>query len=156
MYNAIVEISKGSNIKYEYDKDARLLRLDRILHNSNVFPYNYGYIPGTISGDGDPLDIIVLCDYPIHPGALISCKIIGGILTTDENGVDHKIIATLEDKCDPSASTVNDITDISRHTLNGIIYFLEHYKDGEKNKFIVVGDSYDREEALRIIHDAEY
>ena len=80
MYNAIIEISKGSNMKYEYDKDAECLRLDRILHNSNVFPYNYGYIPGTLSDDGDPLDIIILCDYPIQPGAMVSCKILGGMM----------------------------------------------------------------------------
>ena len=76
MYNVIIEISKGSNMKYEYDKDAECLRLDRILHNSNVFPYNYGYIPGTLSDDGDPLDIIILCDYPIQPDAMVSCKIV--------------------------------------------------------------------------------
>ena len=112
MYNAIIEISKGSNMKYEYDKDAVCLRLNRILHNSNVFPYNYGYIPGTLSDDGDPLDIIILCDYPIQPGAMVSCKILGGIMTTDESGGDHKILAVLSDKCDPKSThfTANPYT----------------------------------------------
>jgi len=82
-------------MKYEYDKDAECLRLDRILHNSNVFPYNYGYIPGTLSDDGDPLDIIILCDYPIQPGAMVSCKILGGIMTRDESGGDHKMLMIL-------------------------------------------------------------
>ena len=151
MYNAIIEISKGSNMKYEYDKDAECLRLDRILHNSNVFPYNYGYIPGTLSDDGDPLDIIILCDYPIQPGAMVSCKILGGIMTTDESGGDHKILAVLSDKCDPKSVhfTANP------YTLECIRYFLEHYKDGEKNKFIQLGETYGREEALLIIYDSE-
>jgi len=64
---AFIEISKGSNLKYEFDKENQCLALDRILHNSNVFPYNYGYVPNTLSDDGDPLDIIILCDYAIHP-----------------------------------------------------------------------------------------
>lgn len=138
-------------MKYEYDKDAECLRLDRILHNSNVFPYNYGYIPGTLSDDGDPLDIIILCDYPIQPGAMVSCKILGGIMTTDESGGDHKILAVLSDKCDPKSAhfTANP------YTLECIRYFLEHYKDGEKNKFIKLGETYGREEALRIIYDSE-
>ena len=99
-------------MKYEYDKDAVCLRLNRILHNSNVFPYNYGYIPGTLSDDGDPLDIIILCDYPIQPGAMVSCKILGGIMTTDESGGDHKILAVLSDKCDPKSThfTANPYT----------------------------------------------
>jgi inorganic pyrophosphatase len=155
MYNAIIEISKGSNMKYEYDKDAECLRLDRILHNSNVFPYNYGYIPGTLSDDGDPLDIIILCDYPIQPGAMVSCKILGGIMTTDESGGDHKILAVLSDKCDPKSVHFIDVDDINPYTLECIRYFLEHYKDGEKNKFIKLGESYGREEALRIIYDSE-
>jgi inorganic pyrophosphatase len=151
MYNAIIEISKGSNMKYEYDKVAECLRLDRILHNSNVFPYNYGYIPGTLSDDGDPLDIIILCDYPIQPGAMVSCKILGGIMTRDESGGDHKILAVLSDKCDPKSThfTANP------YTLECIRYFLEHYKDGEKNKFIQLGETYGREEALLIIYDSE-
>ena len=155
MYNAIIEISKGSNMKYEYYKDAECLRLDRILHNSNVFPYNYGYIPGTLSDDGDPLDIIILCDYHIQPGAMVSCKILGGIMSTDESGGDHKILAVLSDKCDPKSTHFTDVNHINPYTLECIRYFLEHYKDGEKNKFIKLGETYGREEALLIIYDSE-
>ena len=108
---AFIEISKGSNMKYEYDKTHNCLVLDRILHNSNVFPYNYGYVPNTLSDDGDPLDIIILCDYTIIPGARVSCKIIGGIHTEDESGGDHKIIAVLTDKADPKSKFYNDIED---------------------------------------------
>ena len=87
---AFIEISKGSNLKYEFDKENQCLVLDRILHNSNVFPYNYGYVPNTLSDDGDPLDIIILCDYAIHPGTMVSCKIIGGIYTEDEKKGESK------------------------------------------------------------------
>jgi inorganic pyrophosphatase len=151
MCDAIIEISKGSNMKYEHDKDTGCLRLDRIIHNSNVFPYNYGYIPGTLGGDGDPTDIIILCDYAIHPGTLVRCKIIGGIMTTDESGCDHKILAVLDDKCDPKSAHINDVDDLNPYTLECIRYFLAHYKDGEKNKFVQMGATYGREEAERIV-----
>lgn len=151
MCDAIIEISKGSNMKYEYDKEAGCLCLDRILHNSNVFPYNYGYIPGTLSDDGDPLDIIILCEYAIHPGTMVRCKIIGGIMTTDESGGDHKILAVLHDKCDPKSAHINDVGDLNPYTLECIRYFLAHYKDGEKNKFIQLGETYGREEANMIV-----
>lgn len=148
---AFIEISKGSNMKYEYDKDQRCLVLDRILHNSNVFPYNYGYIPNTMSDDNDPLDIIILCDYAILPGTLVYCKIIGGIHTEDENGGDHKIIAVLTEKADPKSKFFNQIEDVNQHDMQCINYFLKHYKDGETNKFIDIGETYGKERALQIL-----
>ena len=150
--NAFIEISKGSNLKYEFDKENQCLVLDRILHNSNVFPYNYGYVPNTLSDDGDPLDIIILCDYAIHPGTMVSCKVIGGIFTEDENGGDDKIIAVLVEKSDPKSRFFNDIADVNEHDLSSIKYFLRHYKDGETDKFIKIGSVYGREEALQILN----
>lgn len=152
---AFIEISKGSNIKYEYDKKEGCMVLDRILHNSNVFPYNYGYVPNTLSDDGDPLDIIILCDYPIIPGTKVSCKIIGGIHTEDESGGDHKIIAVLTDKTDPKSKYFNNISDINQHDLQSIQYFLKHYKDGEKDKFISIGETYGRTRALMILDESK-
>ena len=152
---AFIEISKGSNLKYEFDKENQCLILDRILHNSNVFPYNYGYVPNTLSDDGDPLDIIILCDYAIHPGTLVKCKIIGGINTEDENGGDHKIIAVLVEKSDPKSKYFNNIDDVNEHDLNCIKYFLRHYKDGETDKFIKIGNVYNREEALQILEKSD-
>jgi len=149
---AFIEISKGSNIKYEYDKNLNCLVLDRILHNSNVFPYNYGYVPNTLSEDGDPLDIIVLCDYPIIPGTRVLCKIIGGIHTEDESGGDHKILAVLIDKADPKSKFYNNIADMNQHDLQSIQYFLKHYKDGETDKFITIGETYGRDRAIHVLN----
>ena len=103
-----IEISKGSNLKYEHHKETNSLILDRIIHNTNTFPYNYGYIPNTLSPDGDPLDIIILCDYSIYPGCYAECKVIGGIETEDESGKDDKILAVLADSLDPKSKLINE------------------------------------------------
>jgi inorganic pyrophosphatase len=147
----IIEVSKNSNIKYEYDKDRKCLILDRILHNTNVFPYNYGFIPNTLSPDGDPVDIIVLGEYSLVPGTMCDVKIIGGINTIDEAGQDDKIIAVLSDKTDSNSKDINDISDIGENMLKNIRYFLEHYKDNEPNKYIIVKEYYDKEKADAII-----
>ena len=145
---AYIEISKGSKIKYEYNEENKILELDRILHNSNVFPYNYGFIPNTLSPDGDPVDIIVICDYKLLPGCITKVKIIGGIETLDEKGKDDKIIAVLDDKIDPKSKKINDI---NKYEVDNIVYFLNHYKDNEINKFVKIGKVYNDVEALDII-----
>ena len=147
----IVEVSKNSNIKYEYDKDKKCLVLDRVLHNTNFFPYNYGFIPNTLSPDGDPVDIIILCEYSLVPGIMCEVKIIGGINTEDEAGQDDKIIAVLSDKTDSTSSDIHDISDIRQSVLKNMRYFLEHYKDNENDKYIIVKEFYDRNKALNII-----
>ena len=147
----IIEVSKNSNIKYEYDKDRKCLILDRVLHNTNVFPYNYGFIPNTLSPDGDPVDIIVLGEYSLVPGTMCDVKRIGGINTIDEAGQDDKIIAVLSDKTDSNSKDINDISDIGENMLKNIRYFLEHYKDNETNKYIIVKEYYDKEKADAII-----
>ena len=129
----IIEVSKNSNIKYEYDKENKCLILDRILHNTNFFPYNYGFIPNTLSPDGDPVDIIVLCEYSLTPGIMCDVKIIGGINTEDEAGQDDKIIAVLSNKTDSTSKDIENISDIGENILKNIRYFLEHYKDNENN-----------------------
>ena len=148
----IIEVSKNSNLKYEYDKQNKCLVLDRILHNTNFFPYNYGFIPNTLSPDGDPIDIIVLSDYSLTPGIMCDVKIIGGIDTKDEAGQDDKIIAVLSENIDTHSKDINNIEDIRKSTLTSIRYFLEHYKDNEKDKHIVVNEFYDKETAINIIH----
>ena len=88
-----IEISKNSKLKYEHDEENNRIVLDRVLHNTNSFPYNYGYLPNTLSPDGDPIDIIVLGDYELLPGSWVKCKVIGGIETTDEKGRDDEDLA---------------------------------------------------------------
>jgi inorganic pyrophosphatase len=148
----IIEVSKNSNIKYEYDKENKCLMLDRILHNTNFFPYNYGFIPNTLSPDGDPVDIIVLCEYSLTPGIMCDVKIIGGINTEDEAGQDDKIIAVLSNKTDSTSKDIENISDIGENILKNIRYFLEHYKDNENNKFINVKEFYNKSRAIDIIN----
>ena len=146
-----IEVAKKSNLKYEYDKENDCLVLDRILHNSNVFPYNYGYIPNTLSPDNDPLDIIVLSDCSLQPGVLCDVKIIGGIDTRDESGQDDKIIAVLADHVDPRSRQINDIEDVNMAILENIEYFVKRYKDNEKGKKVFVEEFYPKEKAVKII-----
>jgi inorganic pyrophosphatase len=148
----IIEVSKNSNIKYEYDKENKCLMLDRILHNTNFFPYNYGFIPNTLSPDGDPVDIIVLCEYSLTPGIMCDVKVIGGINTEDEAGQDDKIIAVLSNKTDFTSKDIENISDIGENILKNIRYFLEHYKDNENNKFINVKEFYNKSRAIDIIN----
>ena len=138
LYNMLarIEISKNSNIKYEFDEANNSLVLDRILPNSNVFPYNYGYIPNTLAPDGDPVDIILLSSHQLIPGCIIKIRIIGGIETSDEQGQDDKIICVLDEKVDKENNHIKDIDDVTEAMLANIIYFLSHYKDNDGNKFI--------------------
>jgi len=146
-----IEVSKNSNLKYEFDKKNNCLILDRVLHNTNVFPYNYGFIPNTLSPDGDPIDIIILCDYELIPGCICDVKVIGGIDTSDESGQDDKIICVLSDKIDKQSKYISDINDIRQSTIDNIVYFLSHYKEGELNKYVNIGEIYNKKKALEII-----
>jgi len=153
---ARIEISKNSNIKYEFDEKNHSLVLDRILPNSNTFPYNYGYIPDTLAPDGDPVDIILLSSHQLIPGCIIKIRIIGGIETTDEQGQDDKIICVLDDNLDKENNHIKDIDDITEIMLNNIIYFLSHYKDNDDDKFINIGKVYNKEKAIQFINTCKY
>ena len=148
--NVIIEVPKFSNIKYEYDTELNKIIVDRFLHNTNSFPYNYGYVPNTLSPDGDPVDVILICDHALFPGCQIKCKVIGGIETSDEEGLDHKILCVPIDKIDPKSTSINNIEDLNKNELKMIIYFLKHYKDNE-NKFINVGEVYNKDIAEEVI-----
>jgi len=134
--DVIIEISKGSNLKYEISKETNLLRLDRVLHTSMFYPGNYGYFPNTLAGDGDPLDVLVLTDYILQPGIIVECKIIGVLLTEDEKGLDEKILAVPSDKVDKKYIRINDINDIPKITLNKIEHFFSNYKTLENDKWV--------------------
>lgn len=149
-----IEVSKNSKIKYEYDKEKGMLVVDRVLHNTNVFPYNYGFVPNTLAPDGDPLDVIVLCDYELQPGCVIKCKILGGIDVSDEEGKDDKIICVPDDKIDPKSKKLQEIMDINEQELENVLYFLRRYKDGENGKFINVGEVYNREKANEFVKES--
>lgn len=150
-----IEISKNSNLKYEYDEKNKILILDRVLPNSNSFPYNYGYIPNTLAPDGDAVDIILLSSHILAPGCIVKVNIIGGIDTTDENGKDDKIICVLDSKVDKEFKHVNNLNEIPKSTLDKITYFLSHYKDNDGEKFINIGEFYNKEKALQFIEECK-
>jgi inorganic pyrophosphatase len=136
--NVIIEISKGSNIKYEFDENTKTLICDRILHTPFTYFFNYGYIQNTLSDDGDPLDAIVLCNEPLMPTCHIKCRPIGYLNTKDESGDDPKIIVVPISKIDPLSEKIRDLQDVEQHTLDKLKYFFENYKKLEKNKWTEV------------------
>jgi len=135
-----IEISQGSNVKYEIDHKTNELVCDRFLHGPFAYPFNYGYICGTLGGDGDPLDAVVICNRSLVPSCYIKCKIIGALVTVDEKGRDEKFILVPDDKIDPYNKTIMSFKDLDTHTLDEIKYFFTHYKDLETGKFIQVND----------------
>ena len=147
--DVFVEISKNSHIKYEYDTETKMLICDRILHTPLKYHFNYGFIPNTLSLDGDPLDVVILMDDELVPGCSIKCKILGCLETQDDHGDDPKIIMCPSKKIDPSYSRFKNITDISQHTLDKIKYFFLHYKDLE-NKTVIVGNFLHKKKAIDI------
>ena len=123
---AVIEIPKGSKNKYELDKDSGLLRLDRILYTSTHYPANYGFIPRTLSEDGDPLDVLVLCQEELAPMSIVECFPIGILNMIDEDEVDEKIIAIPIN--DPFLNNYTDISELPQHQFQEIKHFFEVYK----------------------------
>lgn len=144
-----VEISKGSNIKYEYDKNKKSLICDRILYTPFTYIFNYGFIPNTLSLDSDPIDAVIIMDEPLVPGCLIKCKIIGCLETSDSEGDDPKLILCPIDKIDPKAKNINEVKDLTSILIEQIKYFFTHYKDLE-NKVVNIGNFVSKEEAIEI------
>jgi inorganic pyrophosphatase len=150
--DVVIEVPTLSQVKYEFDPVIGGIRLDRILHNSNAFPWNYGFLPNTMSPDSDPLDIFVLCNHALFPGTTATVRILGGIKTYDEKGLDHKLISVLTK--DPEFSCYYTLNSLPNLYTSKIKYFLEHYKDGEKGKFINVDEHfYDNVIASQIIDE---
>lgn len=125
-FDAFIEIPKGCKVKYELDKTTGLLRVDRILYTSTVYPCNYGLIPRTLSDDGDPLDVLVLCSEQISPGALVQCVPIGVIKMVDGKALDEKVIAVPVG--DPYYKHYADINELPKHIFDETMHFFEVYK----------------------------
>jgi inorganic pyrophosphatase len=142
-----IEISKGSHIKYEYDKERKSLVCDRILHTPFKYEFNYGFIPDTLSQDGDPLDVIVVMNDELISGCYIKCKFIGLLETEDDAGIDPKIIMCPCNAVDPDYREINNLSDLSSIKLERIKYFFTHYKDLE-NKKVKIGNFKDKDEAI--------
>ena len=149
--NVFVEISQGSSVKYELDKDSGVLTVDRFLHTSMVFPFNYGFVPQTKAKDGDPLDVVIVSSLAVTPGSLISVRPIGMLEMEDEAGLDNKIIAVPVTKIDPEYMQVEDIEDISDHLKQKIKHFFERYKELEPGKWVKIKDFLGKDEAEKEI-----
>lgn len=138
-FNVIIEISMNADpIKYEVDKESGAIFVDRFMGTAMHYPCNYGYIPKTIAGDGDPVDVLVMTPLPIIPGAVVRCRALGMLNMTDEGGEDAKLLAVPVDKILPLYSHIKDISDVNPMTLNVIQHFFEHYKDLEAGKWVKV------------------
>ena len=146
--NAIIEIPKGSKAKYEIDKESGLLRLDRVLFSSVMYPANYGFIPKTYCDDKDPLDILVLCSVDVIPMSIIEAKAIGVMHMVDNGEQDDKISAVA--KNDMSVNYINDLSQLPPHTMKEIVRFFQDYKALE-HKNVTIEQLMGREEAERVI-----
>ncbi len=150
-FSVIIEIPKGSKIKYELDKRTGLLNMDRILHTSTHYPANYGFIPKTYADDHDPLDVLVLCSETLHPMTMVKCYAIGVITMIDDDSNDEKIIAIPFD--DPSYNTYTDISQLPHHIFEEMRHFFTVYKSLE-NMETAVDEVKGADEARNIIQSS--
>ena len=150
-YAAVIEISKGSKMKYELDKETGLLRLDRVLYTSTHYPANYGFIPRTYAKDNDPLDVLVLCSEQIEPMAIVECYPIGVITMLDNGAADDKIISIPFN--DPTYNTYKDISQLPPHVFDEMKHFFSVYKTLE-SKETAIDEVKGVLDAVAIIEDA--
>lgn len=153
-FNVIIEIPmNGDPIKYEVDKESGAIFVDRFMNTAMHYPTNYGYVPKTIAGDGDPVDVLVITPVPLIPGVVVPCRAIGILKMTDEAGEDGKVLAVPVDKILSLYSRWNKPEDLNPMRLKAIEHFFEHYKDLEKGKWVKVGGWEDAESAKKEIMD---
>jgi inorganic pyrophosphatase len=153
--NVIIEVSVGGQpIKYELDKEAGTLVVDRFLHTPMTHPGNYGFVPHTLSEDGDPIDVLVCNTRQLVPGCVINVRPIGALLMEDDSGKDEKIIAVPSAHLTKRYDGVDNFSDLPEITLQQIQHFFEHYKDLEPGKWVKVGDWMDAAAARKLISDA--
>ena len=147
-----VEVPQGSRNKYEYDPAIDAIRLDRMLFTSTRYPHDYGFIPGTLAEDGDPLDAMVILDEPTFPGCLISVRPIGVFWMTDEKGPDAKILTVPAE--DPRYAAYQELSDVPEHVTAEIGHFFDVYKELERDKSSDVRGWQDRAAAEKIIEES--
>ncbi len=151
-FNVRIEISAESDpVKYEIDKDSGLLFVDRFMPVSMMYPCNYGFVPDTLSGDGDPVDVMVYSSFPIIPGAMIKCRSIGVLLTEDEAGEDSKILALPMPKIDPMLAKIEVYSQLPEIMIKKIEHFFENYKKLESGKWVQINGWGDIKKAEEII-----
>jgi inorganic pyrophosphatase len=154
-FNVIIEIPMNSDpVKYEFDKEVGAILVDRFMQSPMFYPCNYGFIPHTLSDDGDPADVLVISHYPIVPGAIIRVRPVGVLMMEDESGKDEKILAVPVSKIDITFDDVKDIDDVDPMLKNRINHFFEHYKELEKGKWVKILGWENAQKANTIIEEA--
>ena len=153
--NVIIEVPVGGHpIKYEMDKEAGTLVVDRFLYTPMTYPGNYGFVPHTLSEDGDPIDVLVCNTRPLVPGCVINVRPIGVLVMEDDGGKDEKIIAVPSHKLTQRYDGVMNYSDMPEITLKQIEHFFEHYKDLEPGKWVKIGEWMGSQDARRMITEA--
>lgn len=150
-YEAVIEIPRGSRNKYEVDHETGRVHLDRVLFTPFVYPVDYGYFDKTLGGDGDPLDALVLLEFPVYPGVVVSVRPVGVLPMEDDGGIDEKVICVPAK--DPRWAHIQDINDVPEQTKNELLHFFTHYKDLEPGKWVKVKGWGGPEEAKQEILD---
>ena len=156
-FNVVVEITAWSKNKIEYNEDEWYFALDRALHQSTFYPFDYGFIPQTSAGDGDGIDVCLLTTYPLFPGCVVKARPIGMLSTIDQDGEDFKLFAVPTSKLDPRRDEIKTIDDLPAHVKEEYSIFFKEYKRLEKAKYdkITIGDWLSVDEAYDHIKEAE-
>ena len=144
-FTAVIEISRGSRLKYEIDKETGMLALDRVLKTSMVYPANYGFIPRTLSEDGDPLDVMIYMEDAVQPMSLIDCRPVGYVEMVDNGEMDEKILAV---------PCFSELKEVPQDFINQVVHFSKEYKALQKNKDVKINKVGDTKAAKQIINDA--
>lgn len=152
--NVFIEIPKDNNIKYELDKETGVIFVDRFLYTAMSYPFNYGFVPNTLSEDGDPIDVLVLSEHAVMPGVVIPAHVIGMLEMEDEEGIDTKILAVPTVKVDPLFGVYKDITDVPEAIKNKVKHFFENYKTLEPGKWVKLKEWKGKEVTLEAVKKA--
>lgn len=150
--NVVIEIPYGSNIKYEIDKESGAVFVDRILYGSTVYPANYGFVPQTLAGDGDPADILVLCPMPLQAGSVIKCRLVGVLLTGTASSFSSGPLSSSMSKTTPLFDSIQSYEDLPKAQLDLIRNFFEVYKMLEPGKWVKVKGYADTKTAIEILN----
>ncbi|MEY2342382.1 inorganic diphosphatase [Acidithiobacillus sp. IBUN Pt1247-S3] len=150
--HVVIEVPQGSSVKYEVEKGSEAIFVDRFLFTAMHYPLNYGFIPNTLSDDGDPTDVLVVSPQPVAPGSVLRARPVGVLVMEDEKGMDMKIIAVPHAKVAPGYEAIQDVKDLPQALLDQVRHFFEHYKDLEPGKWVKLKDWSGVEAAREIIN----
>ena len=149
--NVVIEVPKGSSVKYEVDKDSGAVFVDRFLFTPMAYPCDYGFVPNTLADDGDPIDVLVVGDAQLSPGVVIRARPVGVLMMEDDGGKDEKVIAVPHSKLTSHYDHIKTYTDLPQNLRDQIKHFFEHYKDLEPGKWVKIDDWAGPEKAKEMI-----